>query len=113
MRRDHKPKRLRTCRSAMSRARSRKGERSSRRINFLSISPRSSISTDLRLNINEMKMKESENSSPINERSLQSKPLTDLPVAEKQAEETRGGKANRDEIEILSYSWGLAQTGTR
>ena len=47
--------------------------------------------------------------NPLNETNL-----TDLPVSEEQANSTKGGGENyHGQIEIISYSFGVSQGGSR
>jgi len=55
-----------------------------------------------------MKAQEKIRNDEIN---LQADSLTDLPVTDEQADETKGG--HRDEIEVSSFSWGVQQSGTK
>ena len=49
---------------------------------------------------------------------LQSDILIDLPLADEQADETKGGGETKDsrdfsgQIQVLSWSWGVTQTGS-
>ena len=46
--------------------------------------------------------------NPLNETNL-----TDLPISEEQAKSTKGGENYHGQIEIISYSFGVTQSGSR